>query len=372
MTFVDEHSKGAELDAAERTLAEAEEKHGRDSAELCEPLDKAGDLYNRAGLCGKAEIFYKRLVDIVSKAACSKSQIDGLKKLAATYRRQGKLDDAEAVYLKVLQTSSEDEEAVRQTAELLCCLAGVYLRKKEFGQAENALTKASQLFNDALGANNTYSHLCALALASVAMQQGKNSEADGHFAYTLQQSGSGDASTEQRSLIELTQQYYTQSRFSEVDAILWQTIYSDDHRLWPDHPASAQLMHDRGELFRAQSRYADAEKAFKRALEIRLQSLGQAHVEVGHTAMSLSAMYLAQGRFADAEPVLKQAMKSRVLAFGVEHPSVAAAIETYVSLLKSTKRQSIAAKLESRARDIRSKLVWQSERAAAAGRPPAT
>lgn len=373
MTAVDERSKGAQLDAAEAALLDAETAHGRDSAEIVPALEAVGTLYVRDGLCGKAELVYKRVGDIVAGNGNKAALVVVYSKLAEIYRCENKVDEAEAIYLKVLALLGDGPDAKRDMAEQLASLAGVYVQKRDFGQAENALTKASQLFEEALGANNNYACLCQLALAFTSVHQGKSPEAYlERSAATACDTTPTDLGTEQRSLIQLTQEYFKQGRLSETEMLLLQTIFSQQLKLWPDQPRAGQMLHDRGELFLAQGRHPEAERAFKRAFDVRVQCLGEAHPELAQTAMSLGAMYIAQGRFADAEPVLKQAMKTRVRVFGVDHPGVAAAIETYVSVLKSTKRLSIAQKLEARARDIRTKLVWTSERAAASGRPPSS
>jgi tetratricopeptide (TPR) repeat protein len=373
MTFVDERSKGAQLDAAERALAEAEQTHGRDNAAIVPALEAVGNLYVRDGLCGKAELAYKRVGDILAKTGDTAALLVVYSKLAEIYRCENKVDEAEAIYLKALSLLGDSAEAKRDMAEQLASLAGVYVQKRDFGQAENALTKASQLFEEALGANNNYTSLCQLGLALTSTHLGKNAD-----TYLEKSSATAcdtkptDLGTDQRSLIQLAQEYFRQNRLAETEMLLHQSIFSQQLKLWPTLPAAGQMLHDRGELFLAQGRHADAEKAFKRALEVRLECLGDAHPELAQTGMSLGAMYIAQGRFIDAEPVLKQALKTRVRSFGVDHPGVAAAIETYVSVLKNTKRLSIAQKLEARARDIRTKLVWHSERAAASGRPPSS
>jgi tetratricopeptide (TPR) repeat protein len=372
---VEERSKGAELDAAERALADAEQQNGRDSANILSALECVADLYIRDGLLGKAELVCKRVADILAKGTDTCSTVKAYSKLAEVYRWEGKDDDAEAVYLKVLSLLGDRAEAKRDLAEQLACLAGIYVQKRDYSQAENALTKAGQLFEEALGASNNYTSLCHLALALTSTLQGKNGESETHLeksAATACDASPNDLGTDQRSLIQLAQEYFKQGRLRESEMLLSQTIFSQQLKLWPEHPRSGQMLHDRGELYLAQGRFPDAEKAFKRALDVRATCLGQAHPELAQTAMSLGGMYLTQNRYLDAEPVLKQAMKTRVLVFGVDHPSVAAAIETYVSVLKNTKRLSIAQKLEARARDIRSKLVWHSERASASGRPPSS
>lgn len=375
MTFVEERSRGAELDAAERALVEAEEKHGRDNAELVPALETVADLYSRDGLCGKAELVYKRVADILAKAGDKKSALVAYAKLGEIYLCEDKHDEAESLYLKVLALLGDSAETKREIAEQLACLAGVYVRKRDYSQAENALTKAGQLFEEALGQSNNYTSLCHLALALTAILQGKTGDAESHLqasAGTACDAKPDDLGTDQRSLIQLAQEYFKQGRYSETESLLLQALFSQQIKLWAEHPRTGQMLHDRGEFFLAQGRHADAEKAFKRALEVRSKALGQAHPELAQTAMSLGGMYLSQSRYAEAEPVLKQAMKTRVRVFGVDHPSVAAAIETYVSVLKNTKRLSLAQKLEARARDIRTKLVWHSERASASGRPPSS
>src|SRR5436305_7805509 len=97
---VEERSKGAELDAAERALVDAEQQHGRDSADILSALESVADLYIRDGLLGKAALLYKRVADILAKGTDSPTTVKAYSKLAEIYRWEGKDDDAEAVYLK--------------------------------------------------------------------------------------------------------------------------------------------------------------------------------------------------------------------------------------------------------------------------------
>jgi tetratricopeptide (TPR) repeat protein len=293
--------------------------------------------------------------------------IQALSRLGMVYRNEGKLDDAESVYLKGLAAVEPISDSARLRAERLCCLAGLYVEKKEYTQAEELLKKATAAYQAAFGQHSVYSRLCCIALAAVCRQLGRSADADSYFERSRDVSAAdSSAAGEERAILELIQNYYAQERSNEVQELLLQTIFADEHMLWPDHPRVGEALQTRGELFRAQGRFEDAEAAMRRALEIRQRVLGPAHPEVGESAMSLATMYMSQNRCADAEPALKIALRTRVHAFGVENSAVAACIETYAALLKRTKRGAIGSKLEARARDIRTRLVWNADRAAAA------
>lgn len=368
MSVCEQRSRGESIDLAQRELSQAEEQHGKESLELCPLIENLASLYHVDGLYANAELLYRRALEISTKHGCNASIAVALNRLGMLYRKEAKYDDAESVYLRALAAIDEAPENARIKAERLSCLAGLYLEKNELLQSEQVLQKARESFHQIFGAGSLQEAFCELALASVCKRLGKSGESDEHYVRSKASAGkeAQDAGYE-RALLELAQTFYDQGRLVETDVILYQVVFSDEEKLWPDHPSVGQALHDRGELFQAQGQYKQAAAAFKRALEIRLRSLGNAHAEVGSTAMSLSILYLAENNLVEAEPVLKLAMKTRVRAFGVEHPSVAACIETYASLLKRTKRGAVALKLEARARDIRSKLVLQSV-AASAGR----
>jgi tetratricopeptide (TPR) repeat protein len=83
-----------------------------------------------------------------------------------------------------------------------------------------------------------------------------------------------------------------------------------------------------GRVFVALRRYADAEQAFKRALEIRERALGPNDYRVAITLNDLGSLYLYRRRYADAEPLLRRALlifKSDP-RFGTDHPFVVPAL----------------------------------------------
>jgi tetratricopeptide (TPR) repeat protein len=366
------YAKAIELENAERALQDAEQRFGKESPQLNGALEQLCRLYHRDGLYAKAELLSRQQVAILAQSDDKQKLSSAMSRLAQLCRAQGKLEEAESVYLKALTIAEQNKDNKVAYAQNLCALSGVYLSKGELGQSEGLLKKAASVYADAFGASNGYSRLCNAALSLVCHKQGKKGEADGYFEQSRLEKGAdgkAESQSDLRALLELVQGYYAQGRMADVETLLQESLLGQEEEYWPDDPCVASIWQNRGELFRAQGRFTDAESCFKQALELRRKVLDNAHPEVAITAMSLATMYLSQNRCAEAEPALKCALQVRVRAFGVENPAVAACIETYVALLKRTKRGAIASKLEARARDIRTYLVAQAERKSSAVRP---
>jgi hypothetical protein len=64
---------------------------------------------------------------------------------------------------------------------------------------------------------------------------------------------------------------------------------------------------------------------------------------------------MSTGRYAEAEPLYQRALAILEKALGPSHPHVATTLENYALLLRKTKRDGEAAKMETRAQSIRNK-----------------
>jgi tetratricopeptide (TPR) repeat protein len=62
-----------------------------------------------------------------------------------------------------------------------------------------------------------------------------------------------------------------------------------------DHPYYAVALNKRGLVYRAQGKYAEAERLLKRALAIREKTLGASHPDVAQTLTNLANVYRDQG-----------------------------------------------------------------------------
>ena len=115
-----------------------------------------------------------------------------------------------------------------------------------------------------------------------------------------------------------------------------------------------------------QGRYTDAENSLQAALTeaeqfgkedrrmtMTLVKLG----DLAATYSNLASYYRKQGRNSEAESLYKRLLAIWERVLGPRHLHVAKSLEKYASLLRESRRDTEAAKLEARAKAIRARLT---------------
>jgi tetratricopeptide (TPR) repeat protein len=86
----------------------------------------------------------------------------------------------------------------------------------------------------------------------------------------------------------------------------------------PDHPDTASGLYAYGILLYKQRAYADAEKAQRQALAIRMNKLPDDHPDTAETRAALGKALIEQRQYAEAETLLTRAVEVLNKAYGVD------------------------------------------------------
>jgi tetratricopeptide (TPR) repeat protein len=111
-------------------------------------------------------------------------------------------------------------------------------------------------------------------------------------------------------------------------------------------------------LARVKAEQGDLDAAgtyYRAALAIREKNFGPDDIHVAESLNSLGDVYYKQGKYSMAEPLLKRTIVIRVRSLGKDHPLVADSLEAYAATLRKMNQEPAARKIESIARDIRTK-----------------
>ena len=175
-----------------------------------------------------------------------------------------------------------------------------------------------------------------------------------------------------RSLNNLAALYRAQDKYKEAEPLYQRALAIREKALGKQHPDLAksidnlaELYHDMGGRARDQvgraRLYRKAGGLYRRALAIREKALGPQHLDVGQSLHNLAFLYYNDNAFKEAEPLYKRSLAISENAFGPQHPKVAGILENYAKMLRKTKRRDReAAKLEARAKAIRTKHPAQN------------
>ena len=114
-----------------------------------------------------------------------------------------------------------------------------------------------------------------------------------------------------------------------------------------------------------QGRYSEAEEYFSAALK-GAESFGPEDPRLATSLNNLAELYRTQSKYAQAEPLYERSLAIREKALGSEHPNVARSLENYAALLRKVNRDAEASKMEARAKAIREKsrvrTPWETVR----------
>lgn len=95
-------------------------------------------------------------------------------------------------------------------------------------------------------------------------------------------------------------------KFAEAEQLAQQRLDIIERKRGPDHALVAAALEMLGDVYRAQTRYADAEAVYRRAVEIAQKTFGDGGLAT--FLDRLAVIYLVQGRDAEAEALFKRTL----------------------------------------------------------------
>ncbi len=154
---------------------------------------------------------------------------------------------------------------------------------------------------------------------------------------------------ESSSLSTLADVSRAEGRFAEAERLYKRALAIDEEALEKDHLNVARDVNNLAKLYQAQGQYAEAEPLYRRGLAMREKDLGPVHPEVAQSLNNLAAVYRDQGRYGAAEPFCKRALEIWQKVLGPVHPEVASSLSTLADLSRGKGRFAEAERLYKRA-----------------------
>ena len=100
------------------------------------------------------------------------------------------------------------------------------------------------------------------------------------------------------------------------------------------------------------NRFTDAENYLSRAAALMETALPPDHPDFALVWTNLGALYTAQARYGPAESMLQKALAHQIRVLGMDTAASYWTLKEYANLLRLTKRQAEAGRMEARAREV--------------------
>lgn len=215
---------------------------GPESPEVTATRDNLAAVYRAQGKLAEAEPLMRRNLEVRENTFGPEHPkvciaVGGL---AALYRDQGKLLEAEECFRRSLQIKRKMLAPVnRGIASDLWGLAEVKFSQEHFSEAETFAGEALGIEQQLLMADNPTLARFKRIVARILACQGKNNEAERLMASaseTLRRQPRENNSTEASKLSTLANEHYKEGRFYEASRIYDQAAYAFEGTLGPGHP----------------------------------------------------------------------------------------------------------------------------------------
>lgn len=351
------------IQALQESLNDAEKRIGDKHVDLIPSIDAIAERHLNHQDYAQAESLLRRSLSLAEKEKVSPKHCLSLQKLAWLRHLQNQDTEAETLFMQSVNAalSTERDDLATQSMR---ALAYHYLSRDNYVKTEETLINLLKICQKQGTESNYQSAYFLVSLTAISRLQDKQTEAkvfSDQAAQIIKDKCASGYAVDYLSLAEIVNLYLNQGRLSEAKSVVATTLLENEDSYWSTNPVAGKTLAELAEFFRGQRKFKQAESVYKRAITIRESTTGISDPDFATLALNLANMYLALKKYGDAEPILKSAMKARVSSFGAEHPSVAGCVETYAHLLRKTKRNALANKLDLRAREIRSRCVAKLE-----------
>ncbi|KAG4439420.1 hypothetical protein IFR05_005113 [Cadophora sp. M221] len=297
-----------------------------------------GGLYSDQGKLAEAEAMYLRALEGKEKALGPDhtSTLDTVNNLGSLYKDQGKLAKAEAMYLRALEGKEKALEPDHtSTLSTVNNLGNLYRDQGKLAEAEAMYLRALEGKEKALEPNHTSTLSTVNNLGNLYKDQGKLAEAEAMYLRALEGKEKAlgpDHTSTLDTVNNLGNLYRDQGKLAEAEAMYLRALEGCEKALGPDHTSTLSTVNNLGSLYKDQGKLAEAEAMYLRALEGKEKALGPDHTSTLDTVNNLGNLYSDQGKLAEAEAMYLRALEGKEKALGPDHTSTLATVHNLGNL----------------------------------------
>jgi tetratricopeptide (TPR) repeat protein len=293
--------------------------------------------------------------------------------LADSYRALGKYKEAEELFKKAIdEAEEEDAKNLNKKAKanakhssdlvpyMLSDLSVLYLDQSRFPECEQVTKDSIDLAIKKVGPKDINIALPLNGLTRLYLKWGKLSEAKNVNDRTLQLFSTPQAKNNwlyAYTAFNLAQLLNERGDYTKAEQLYKATLLGVESLFGFDHVYCAIILEPLGDMYRKESRYAEATKAFQRVREIRSAASSKDHPDYGKALLNLALVYRDEGRYARAQNLCQQATTVIEHALGQNNIEIAKCWITNASIFCYQGRYPEAEDLARRALQLDQKLL---------------
>ena len=343
----------------ERGTIQVEEELQRSPEILARMYDVLGDAYVHLWDYEKAEILYKKSLEL-KRTLYGENHIEMGKShhnIGNTYMQDGRLHEADSLMSLALQIRRQSlDPGSHELGSTLQHMGFLKLRLGEADQAEKFYTEALSIYE------RSTDEEAALETASLTNSLGMIYERRGDYGAAaenyrtaleyIQNSRDPDHVRSINYLSNLGFVLHLKGNSDEGEEYLKESIDVAKRIRGEDHPHTAMAMSTYSNLLFSQSKYEESEELTKGVLQIYLDSFGADHPAIPVFYNNLGNTRNNLGDFEEALSYHQQALERRIELYGDRHPEVAQSYANMATTFSDMERYDEALEYYNKALEI--------------------
>ncbi|KAI0810082.1 hypothetical protein GGR55DRAFT_689254 [Xylaria sp. FL0064] len=245
--------------------------------------------------------------------------------LGLLYADQGKMQEAENMYLRALQGYERawgpDHTSTLDTVNNL---GNLYKFQGKMQDAENMYLRALQGYERAWGPDHTSTLDTVNNLGNLYKFQGKMQDAEDMYLRALggyEKAWGPNHTSRLDTVNNLGNLYRSQGKMQDAEDMYLRALGGYEKAWGPNHTSRLDTVNNLGNLYRSQGKMQDAEDMYLRALGGYEKAWGPNHTSRLDTVNNLGNLYRSQGKMQDAEDMYLRALGGYEKAWGPNHTS---------------------------------------------------
>ncbi len=252
-------------------------------------------------------------------------------RLAEIYRMQARYEDAEHIYLEMMDPQFGKGEDLPPKYMVACMreLAETYRHQGRYEEAEQMYIKVQEMGE----------WLPSIPLARLYSDMGRYPQAEELLRTEIDWIPHRQPGKDPMGLIraknDLAILLTKQGDFDETELLFTEALKVRRGKLSDDHPDTLTTINAIGVLRREQKLYKQAESLLRQALDGRRLKLGNNHPACFESMHELAVLYKEQSRYEEAEKLFFEAVEGRRLKLGDKHPHTIESINNLIALYEA-------------------------------------
>ncbi|KAJ5164408.1 kinesin [Penicillium coprophilum] len=284
--------------------------------------------------------------------------------LALTYDNLGRLQDAEALHLEVLDTRKKVlGDRHEETLHGMNNLGNNYWLQGQWKKAENIHMQVLEVRRD-FGEEDPDNLTTTSNLARSYDKQERFEDAEVLHKRVLESRKklfSEEHPDVLTSMNNLGMNFLDQGRFGEAGPLFMKAVEGRRNVLGEDHLDTINSMEQLVVVYRKQENWADSQTLLKQLLETLMRVFGEDHPRTLNTTNKLGFSYWVQGQYREAEELFKRSHEGFKRVYGEEDPRTLSAMSNLASSYRRQSRWLDAEPLDRKVFECRSRTLGATD-----------